>query len=334
MLYGSTLKKATLKRVILDSVGATRSISHLACDQGSTDVEKLTTDVKKVVKVEKTITFHDISFIFNKKNFEINHPSKFTTIDVINSVRCLLGDMSAITHKGFVNVTDLNKLPIYSDFVDIFTVNEKFTVGKEVPETLKWLNSLILASLYKLLLDHSEDPLKLKDYSSDGQADLTVLLKDLFKLIDPSIRKHIQKRGITIIKNIYSGFDTEYKKSKDNELRNDLISVQIATSTKIIIKLPMLARYKLSTIDAQTNKVYEKHYTKKDDEIESSDDESIDVAKSEDTVKGFDFEKIETFFDDICYKIRSKKYPGYDDSMFNLIAGLEGLGLDSMSSDG
>lgn len=339
---------ASQKTVTSDSTSASAStstsVSHVSYVTPVTPVTSVTpvtldenvatATTKKVIKSIKTITHHDLSFIFNKVNLEITHPTEFSTVDVINSIRGLLNEMNTISQKGYVNVSDLRVLPIFSDFIDLFTCDEKYIVGEKIIESLKWINSLIQTSLYIKLLEQSEDPtgVKKEDYStSDEQADLLVLLKNVYKLIDPSVRRFIQKRGITVIKNVYSGFDTEYKK-KDEKL-NELISVQIATSTKIIIKLPLSSEYKLSTIDAVTNKSYIKKYTEMEDEDEDEEKLKDSKNKKSEVKKGFDFGKIELILNNLAWRIRKIKYPGYDNSISNLILGLNELGVESMSTD-
>lgn len=190
------------------------------------------------------------------------------------------------------------------------------------------------------MLNYCEDPtnLKVQSDTSDAQADLIVLLNEIYKLIDPSIRRYIQKRGITIINNVYSGFDSEYKLKNDGK-SNNLISVQLATSTKVIIKLPLSPSYNLSTIHTQTNKVYKKRY-KRMDEVDFDLEEKLDLeskleAKANDkkNKKGFDFGKMEDLLRFLGYAIRLVKYPDYDYSMSKLIDGLKGEGLNSMSTD-
>lgn len=171
-----------------------------------------------------------------------------------------------------------------------------------------------MTSLYKLILEHTLLSDNQSETQSDIQSDLEHLQKVIYKLIDPSVRKYIQKRGISIIKNTYAGFDTEYKNIDDKT--NKLLSVQIATSTKIIIKLPLTPSYKLSTVDTVTNKSYVKFYP------------SFDPNKE----TGFDFGRMEDLLRTLTHEIRELKYSGYDYSIATLIDGLKRTGLKSMST--
>lgn len=47
----------------------------------------------------------------------------------------------------------------------------------------------------------------------------------LYAKLDSSIRIHMRKQGLSVIKNTYSGFDTEFNKLEPG--RNSLVSAQL-----------------------------------------------------------------------------------------------------------
>jgi len=47
--------------------------------------------------------------------------------------------------------------------------------------------------------------------NEDLMRDYQQLSKDLYGMLDPSIRLKLQKKGIGVLQNTYTGFDTEYK---------------------------------------------------------------------------------------------------------------------------
>lgn len=75
-----------------------------------------------------------------------------------------------------------------------------------------------------------EKLLKVKDLLQD----YNVLSAEVFGKLDPSIRVNLLAPGITITQNIYLGFDTEYQHM---ETHNELLSSQLAVSTKTLLKL-------------------------------------------------------------------------------------------------
>jgi hypothetical protein len=73
--------------------------------------------------------------------------------------------------------------------------------------------------------------------------------------LDPVISLSLQNRGLTLIQNIYTGFDTEYK--QEGYSTNKLVSVQLAVNTKTLLKLPRYNDFKLSTVNSLNNDMYE-----------------------------------------------------------------------------
>jgi hypothetical protein len=71
--------------------------------------------------------------------------------------------------------------------------------------------------------------------------------------LDPSIRHHLQKRGVSVKENTYIGFDTEFTKSGAET--NSLVSVQLAVTTKTYIQIPRVSPYSLSQIDDKSNRL-------------------------------------------------------------------------------
>src|SRR5947209_1469094 len=90
---------------------------------------------------------------------------------------------------------------------------------------------------------------------TDIFSDYQTLSKEVYSKLDSSIRTKLQKKGITIIQNIYTGFDTEFK---NIDLKyNELLSVQLALNTKILLKLPIVDEdYYFSSVETLTGKVF------------------------------------------------------------------------------
>lgn len=58
----------------------------------------------------------------------------------------------------------------------------------------------------------------------------------------------VQKRGVTVIQNTYTGFDTEYELQDPKKNLNKLLSVQIATRCRTLIKIPLYKTHDISYI--------------------------------------------------------------------------------------
>jgi hypothetical protein len=73
--------------------------------------------------------------------------------------------------------------------------------------------------------------------------------------LDPFIRLQVQKRGITIFQNIYTGFDTEYELEDYNKSLNKLISTQLAVQARTIIKVPLYKPLDISYVHPLTSEI-------------------------------------------------------------------------------
>jgi len=89
----------------------------------------------------------------------------------------------------------------------------------------------------------------------DLLSDLEVLRDKIYSTLDPYIRVQIQKRGITIIHNTYTGFDTEYVMKDEKKCLNRLLSVQTAIQSRTLLKLPMNKKYNISYVHPLTSEI-------------------------------------------------------------------------------
>jgi hypothetical protein len=150
------------------------------------------------------------------------------------------------------------------------------------------------------------------DFESDSDllADFKTLSKDIFSKIDPSLRVKLQKRGISVIQNIYTGFDTEYK-NKDVKF-NELISVQLAVNTKTLLKIPKYSEYELSNLNTLTGAEYK-----------------VDISKDED----FNFFMVEKTLNRCINEIRFLTFKKNDASISILVEGLQRLNIPYIEKD-
>src|SRR6185437_16079206 len=156
-----------------------------------------------------------------------------------------------------------------------------------------------MAVLYEYSLKIIYDLEQNSELESDLMAKYKTLNKNIYARIDPSVRIKMQKRGISIIQNIYTGFDTEFKYVKP--CYNNLITVQLAVNTKILLKVPKYNDYELCSIDTLTGEEYK-----------------IDI-KSE---KAFRYSMVEQSLNRIIKEIRYLKYKNNDTSISILVEGL------------
>jgi len=57
-------------------------------------------------------------------------------------------------------------------------------------------------------------------------------------MINPIIKERLENKGIKVYVNGFIGFDTEYETESTRKLKNKLLSVQLASTTNLIIEVP------------------------------------------------------------------------------------------------
>lgn len=75
--------------------------------------------------------------------------------------------------------------------------------------------------------------------------------------MDPYLRQHIQKRGMSVHFNTYTGFDMEYQNEGLNPYETKLLSVQTATQHRTVIKLPLYLEMDISYIHPLSSEISE-----------------------------------------------------------------------------
>jgi|ERR1700679_2223179 hypothetical protein len=122
-------------------------------------------------------------------------------------------------------------------------------------ESYKWLYNILIFSLYYLCLSSLHNlTIEEENTKNDLVTDLRVRERVYFSRLDPSIRHHMRKSGISLVKNTYVGFDTEFN---NHDIKtNSLVSTQLAITTKLYAKLPKVLRYSISKVDVEQNKLH------------------------------------------------------------------------------
>ena len=75
---------------------------------------------------------------------------------------------------------------------------------------------------------------------SDLKTDLITLHKRILRLINPNIRDKISCKGLSILLNTVVGYDSEYELNSSVKMTNSLLSVQLAGSTGVVLKVPVV----------------------------------------------------------------------------------------------
>jgi hypothetical protein len=88
----------------------------------------------------KASDFEEIKgLIFYKSNNEIriNYPLDIDCKKAYESIQSFLLDIQKIDSKGFLNTTNLNDIPVISNFIKYFTDNERYISGGKVVDSYK-----------------------------------------------------------------------------------------------------------------------------------------------------------------------------------------------------
>jgi len=225
------IKNTDLKEAIIKLETFNRSYGHFKLDL-----------VKKLFK-----------FFPNDLNFD-----KMDIRSLIESVEFVVTQLTSVTDKGYLNNQDLLSYPIISGLIEVFTDDDEYIRGKFVHISFKWLYNMIYLSIYNYILDFEKfngfKYLSNLQTPDDSYYDLMELRVQIFQKLDPSIRKSLQKRGITLLQNVETGFDTEYV-NKDL-VTNKLLSVQLAQVVQMYLKLPLINAYELRYINPSNEAEY------------------------------------------------------------------------------
>jgi hypothetical protein len=84
-----------------------------------------------------------------------------------------------------------------------------------------------------------------------------VFKRKLYSRLDQYLKVQVQNKGITIIKNTYTGFDTEFEEDKCTTNKNKLLSVQTYVKRRVIMNLAHIEPFYISYIHPITSAVSE-----------------------------------------------------------------------------
>jgi hypothetical protein len=252
----------------------------------------------------------DSTCLFKIQKFEFNDTYEYFIINLesvnfytdeerLKMLRDFLVTFDSVSSKGFVTDYDLTKYPIIAEILPLFSDCDKddsYIRGVCSMESYKWLYNLVLLNLYLFCLDCIKTPEKVY---LDTLTEFQILAKELFERLDTSIRFHLQKRGISIKENVYTGFDTEYV--QQTPIENRLVSSQLAVGCKTVIHIPKHNSYKLSKLDEITNKI-------------------TPLSKAS---NGFNFAKVESSIKLCVSKVRELRYGKYDFHMLVITESLK-----------
>jgi hypothetical protein len=123
--------------------------------------------------------------------------------------------------------------------------------GDYSKETYKLLYNILILNLYYLTI-LALDNLNFAEIEEDTVTNMRVKEKELYAKLDSSVRHHLRKQGLSVIKITYMGCYTFNPKDIGGITR--LASSLGVVASKIYFKIPPTSRYIISTLDENKNK--------------------------------------------------------------------------------
>jgi 6-pyruvoyl-tetrahydropterin synthase len=108
--------------------------------------------------------------------------------------------------------------------------------------------NFIMVFLYNLVVSiktECSNKLSKKDLEkhSDFIVDLNNTSKRILRMINPNIKNRLSNKGLSIILNTLVGFDSEFVHHSTGDSTNKLLSIQLAGSTGLVLKVPLNKPY-------------------------------------------------------------------------------------------
>lgn len=197
-----------------------------------------------------------IIFVFNGTQFTVVE-KEYTLTELLNIGFSIERSLNSVNKKGYVTKTTLSH-PLFVKILNHLK-NLKYKVNKdqlgdnEVTFSL-WFNVVRINFLFLITKNLKVlKPITFDCLNNDLIFDLEAMYGRVLASLDPFLRIQLQKRGITIIQQTYTSFDTEYVNK--TTLTNELISVQSATATRTLVKVPLYRKYDISYTHPLTSEI-------------------------------------------------------------------------------
>jgi len=200
--------------------------------------------------LDKVVKFDGRYGIAISKGFTIR--DKEHAIELITCLDKLFIDVGSINTKGFINDPSVN-IPIVRYFMEELkkdpdpknpfsrlakrkTFNASIMMNTILYNLIMvlMLNLIILLERYIQEYEGREKT----EFSIDRKADLKTIRDNYTRMIHPAINKRLCNRGVNVLMNTFTGYDSEYDLSCSSTMTNELISIQLASQTSFYVKVP------------------------------------------------------------------------------------------------
>lgn len=210
------------------------------------------------INEQRELNLFGLKYVF-EQGIYILTKTNYTHTELIEIGSSIIKSFKGVNKKGYIT----RKNSINPSFalikkhlksLGIKTPVEDF--GISINTFSLWYNFIVLGLLIliekELRLARTD---QLDDKGLDLLADLECLNYSLSETLDPFLKVQIRKRGVSIIQNIYTGFDTEYEIIDEGKNLNKLISIQIALQTRTLVKVPLNSIQDISYVHPLTSEI-------------------------------------------------------------------------------
>jgi hypothetical protein len=257
------------------SPNSSRIISPLELKVQNKTITTTTTQLKLLETKRYNCTYNlygeelnlfGLVFKFNpyEECFMLIEDSNKSAVEIIQISKVVLDSLNDINKKGYVFQKVLEESTKFIKQIEEHLVSlgyERTPLGSSNNSYTLWYNLIFLNLFYLVckeihkLEELNERCIPIDSLDSDLLTDLKTLKSNLQGRLDPYLRFQIQKRGVSIIQNIYNGFDTEYELSDYRKNLNILVSTQLAVQSRTLIKIPLYNSFDISYIHPITSEI-------------------------------------------------------------------------------
>lgn len=172
------------------------------------------------------------------QSFQIRDIEHFKML--LKDLQKATNDLTKLSNKGYVNDPNVN-IPCVEWLLREYNLvtNKTLTRGVSVTVNTFYYNTLLLL-LLSLITQMETWVVSTILLEPDLNTDLKVVKREVFRMIHPNIAKKLRKRGLSVVLNTFTGFDSEYELESSRFLTNELISIQLASNTNYYLKVPYI----------------------------------------------------------------------------------------------
>lgn len=217
--------------------------------------------INELFNIEKDFVIPKDVIISNNNEIE-KDTTVSTAKNILKQIDLLFIEMSNLSKTGFVNDNNTD-LPILRWFITEYKMPIRITKGFSIYLNVLFFN-FIMIFLYNLVVSiktECVDKFESNDIKihTDFLVDLNNTSKRILRMINPNIKNRMSNKGLSIILNTLIGFDTEWSHISTGDLKNKLLSIQLAGTTGLVLKIPVVLEYNKSDFKiASTMNRYEK----------------------------------------------------------------------------